>query len=42
MWLDTKKDILIHGNLNKLLITLTKFIPRKINLYLIKKIQRKK
>lgn len=40
--IDTKKDILIHGNLNKFMIALTKFIPRKINLNLIKKIQEKK
>ncbi len=40
--MDTKKDILIHGKLNKLMIALTKFIPRKINLNLIKKIQQKK
>lgn len=40
--IDTKKDILIHGNLNKFMIAFTKFIPRKINLNLIKKIQQKK
>lgn len=40
--IDTKKDILIHGNLNKFMIAFTKFIPRKINLNLIKKIQEKK
>lgn len=40
--IDTKKDILIHGNLNKLIIFLTKFIPRKIILNLTKKIQNKK
>jgi len=40
--IDTKKDILIHGSLNKFMIFLTKFIPRKINLNLIKRIQKKK
>lgn len=40
--IDTKKDILIHGRLNKIMIFLTKFIPRKINLNLIKKMQEKK
>ncbi len=40
--MDTKKDILIHGRLNKFMIFLTKFIPRKISLSLIKKIQEKK
>jgi len=40
--IDTKKDVLIHGNLNKFIIFITKFIPRKINLNLIKKIQKKK
>ena len=40
--IDTEKDILIHGKLNKFMIFITKFIPRKINLNLIKKIQDKK
>lgn len=40
--INTKKDILIHGNLNKFMIAFTKFIPRKINLNLVKKIQQKK
>lgn len=40
--IDTKKDVLVHGRLNKFMIFLTKFIPRKINLNLIKKIQEKK
>lgn len=40
--IDTKKDILIHGSLNKFMIAFTKFIPRKINLNLIKRIQKKK
>ncbi|UUV18504.1 SDR family oxidoreductase [Fusobacteria bacterium ZRK30] len=40
--IDTKKDILIHGKLNKFMIAFTKFIPRKLNLHLMKKIQQKK
>jgi short-subunit dehydrogenase len=40
--IDTKKDILIHGRLNKFMIFITKFIPRKIKINLIKKIQKKK
>ena len=40
--INTKKDILIHGNLNKFMVAIKKFIPRKINLNLIKKIQQKK
>ncbi len=40
--IDTKKDILIHGKFNKFMIAFTKFIPRKLNLILIKKIQEKK
>ncbi|MCS5422887.1 MULTISPECIES: SDR family NAD(P)-dependent oxidoreductase [Psychrilyobacter] len=40
--IDTKKDVLIHGSLNKFMIAFTKFIPRKINLNLIKRIQKKK
>ena len=40
--INTKKDILIHGKLNKFMVAFTKFIPRKINLNLIKKIQQKK
>ena len=40
--INTEKDILIHGKLNNFLIFLTKFIPRKINLGIIKKIQTKK
>ena len=40
--METKKDILIHGNLNKFMVAFSKFIPRKINLSLIKKIQKNK
>jgi len=40
--IDTKKDILIYGNLNKFIIFISKFIPRKINLILVRKIQEKK